>query len=311
MSAPSKDLRLWENFHASPSLSVTPRKVLDSGRPVFTMGSCFAGELRKALARTGFTVYPDYTSVPFDQSRTILDMLPSRDFIAHYDTFVIRQEFESAFGLWPDRDAGIWEVKDRKVNRRLDSDVVYQEPSRKLSYSTNRAELLDLMNGVNEAIRVGIEQSNPIVITLGLTEVWRHKTTKRFICRPPGSGYGGGEGLATFCHSTFQENYENVRAILDLLFSKYPDKQVVLTVSPVPLAMTFSTTDVATANAESKSILRAVAGQICREYSANVMYFPSYEMATALPGAVYQKDGRHVLPEFADRVIQAFLQVCS
>jgi hypothetical protein len=309
--APGKDLRLWENFHATPGLSLIPRKILSRDQPVFTMGSCFAGEIRRALRKAGFTIFPDYTAVPFDPSSTVFDKIPQDDCIAHYDTFVIRQEFESAFGLWPDRDAGIWEVRERFINQKLSADVIFQEPSRKRIYSKSREELQALTDGVSAAIRTGIEQSNLLVITLGLTEVWRHNLTGRHICRPPETGLGGGAGLATFRQSTFSENYENVKATLDLLFAHYPDKQVLLTVSPVPLAMTYSKTDVATANTESKSILRAVAGQISREYGSNLLYFPSYEMATALPGPVFQPDGRHVLPAFAQRVVETFVRAYS
>lgn len=71
--------------------------------------------------------------------------------------------------------------------------------------------------------------------------------------------------------------------------------------------MTYSDADVGTANLESKSILRAVAGQIAREFE-NVTYFPSYEMAPIMPWPVFQEDKRHVLPEFADRVVGAFMQ---
>src|SRR5262249_19790413 len=92
---------------------------------------------------------------------------------------------------------------------------------------------------------------------------------------------------------------------------RFPQKHVVITVSPVPLARTFSPYDVGTANLESKSILRAVAGQIAREYADRVSYFPSYEMATILPIPVYKPDKRHVLPTFADQVVGEFIRLFS
>lgn len=125
------------------------------------------------------------------------------------------------------------------------------------------------------------------------------------------SGWGGRQDLAIFKLSSFVENYQNLKDTLDLLLRFFPNKQVVLSVSPVPLEATFAPTDVATANVESKAILRAVAGQICREYPANVTYFPAYEMATVLPGPVFKEDGRHVLPEFADKVTSAFMGIFS
>ena len=90
-----------------------------------------------------------------------------------------------------------------------------------------------------------------------------------------------------------------------------------ISVSPVRLGMTYADVDVATANTESKAILRAVAGQICREYSENVLYFPSYEMALfgigALTGtgSVFESDGRHIRSEFVEMATSAFIEVLS
>lgn len=302
------NLKLWEDFITSPGLTTEKKKIIGDHDAIFTMGSCFALEVRAAFERAGRQVFPAYTSVDFDSQTQVFDKIPERSLTPHYDTFVIRQEFEAAFGLWPERDEGIWSVRNSAVNQILGQDEVFQDPYRKMTYAKSRALLSDLSAKITDVMRQGIEKSSLIVITLGLTEVWQHKATLKYLCRPPGTGYGGGLGLAKFRQSTFIENYSNVTATLDLLFANHPEKNVVLTVSPVPLAATYSKTDVATANMESKSILRAVAGQVCREYQ-NVHYFPSYEMANVMPWPVFQEDHRHILPEFADRVTGAFQQL--
>jgi hypothetical protein len=55
---------------------------------------------------------------------------------------------------------------------------------------------------------------------------------------------------------------------------------------------------------ESKSLLRAVAGQITREYD-NVIYWPSYEIA--MREDMFENDGRHVLKAGVDKIINAFM----
>lgn len=300
------DMRRWDHFITNPTLSITTKPLLRPDTKIFTMGSCFAAEIRKAMVKSGYSVFPNYRGISFDRKKQILDMLPERDQLQHYDTFVIRQEFEAAFGVWTDREAGFLEVRDAPVNQHLQSEVVYQEPSRKLVYGVTREALKDLDDKLDASVRDGLAESDLVVITLGLTEVWQHNITGKYFCRPPGTGYGGGKGMATFRQSTFVENYNNMRATFDLLFKHHPNKQVILTVSPVALAMTYTNQDVGTANMESKSILRAVAAQICREYAKNVTYFPSYEMATIMPWPVFQEDKRHVLPEFAERVVSTF-----
>ncbi len=300
------NMKAWRDFCKAPHLKISQRKLIPPGAKIFTMGSCFAQEIRAAMSRRGFAVYPRYLDVKFDPTQQIFDKIPARDMTPHYDTFVIRQEFEAALGVWTDREAGFWEVRNAMINKMAQAEVVYQDPTRKLNFAKSLPLLKDLADKVDVVMREGIAESDLIVITLGLTEVWRHNKTGRYLCRPPATGYGGGEGLATFRQSTFVENYLNVKATLDLLFSKHPEKNVVLTVSPVPLELTYSGTDIGSANMESKSILRAVAGQICREYAERVTYFPSYEMATIMPWPVFQEDKRHVLPEFADRVVTTF-----
>lgn len=304
-----QDLSYWPEFYTAPGVTIDRHPIIQPNAPLFTMGSCFAEEIRKAFQTLGYRMLPDYASVAFDHNRVKFDLVPvQRDFIAHYDTFVMRQEFEAAFGLWPDRPAGRFEIKDQRINEVMKSPVLYQDPYRKNVFS-KEVELLEKLGAdVTAKIKDGIAESPVLIITLGLIEVWQHNLTKRYLCRPPGSAGGGGVGLSTFRISTFKENYDNVRAILDMTFERFPDKKVILTVSPVPLERTYSGRDIGTANTESKSVLRAVAGQICREYSDRVFYFPSYDIATACRQAnVFEADGRHVTREFAARIVELFL----
>jgi hypothetical protein len=79
----------------------------------------------------------------------------------------------------------------------------------------------------------------------------------------------------------------------------------VLSVSPVPLEATATDNDVVVANLESKSLLRAVAGPVSREFD-NVHYFPSYEFAMYYD--IFEEDGRHVTREAVARIINVFFQ---
>lgn len=307
LSANAKDLRVWRNFIADPGF-YTPRKhLIGPGTKVFTMGSCFALEVRRALQRQGMAVYPDYYSVKYKLGESQFSSFTEKcEFQPHYDTYVIKQEFETALGLWPDRRGAFIQYSNTPTNKNLGWDTIYQDPFRKITWARSPELLSGLVDQIDQTVTTGLREAEVIVLTLGLTEVWRSPTSGKYFCQFP-----RGPGLAKFRASKFQENYENVRATLDMLFARYPDKQVILSVSPVPLDSTFREMDVATANMESKSILRAVAGQICEEYTSNVTYFPSYEMANCLNIPVYEDDRRHVLPSFADRVVAGFLACFS
>jgi GSCFA family len=84
-------------------------------------------------------------------------------------------------------------------------------------------------------------------------------------------------------------------------------KQILLTVSPVPLTATFSGMDVVMANAYGKSGLRAVAQLIYDEFE-EVDYFPSYEMvALSKEGGTWENDLMHVTDAFVRRIVDAFI----
>src|SRR5690242_9536169 len=105
-----RNLKRWEDFYEAPSVVVQPRKLLGPDDTIFTMGSCFAEEVRKALGTEGYVTYPDYRGVPLDRVQEMFDRIPDREMPPHYDTFTMLQEFEAAFGLWPDREEGFWET---------------------------------------------------------------------------------------------------------------------------------------------------------------------------------------------------------
>lgn len=308
---PTPNLRSWRDFHEDPMFLVPTRKLLTPETKIFAMGSCFALELCNALVDAGREVFPEYRKVPYDPVRQIYGNIPKRYALTYFDTFNMLQELEGVLGLWTDREASFCSVRDRPANRDLKREIVFQDPLRKLVYSTTPKLLYELSKRIDAVIREGLDQADVFIFTLGLTEAWRHTVTGRWLCTAPGAVLGGAETLGTFHRSTFAENYDNVRAIIDLLAARYPNKPVVLSVSPVHLENTFVNADVGTASMESKSILRAVAGQIAREYP-HVIYFPAYEMAhfwRASP--VFLPDGRHVTPAFAARVIGTFLGAFS
>ena len=60
-------------------VSVAPAPILARSAKVFAMGSCFAVEIRKALAKAGYDVYPKYRNIKFDPDSQQPGNLPQRD----------------------------------------------------------------------------------------------------------------------------------------------------------------------------------------------------------------------------------------
>jgi hypothetical protein len=84
--------------------------------------------------------------------------------------------------------------------------------------------------------------------------------------------------------------------------------KIIVTVSPVPLASTFTGGDVVVANASSKARLR-VAAQEFADAHPDVDYFPSYEIVThSDPSLAFKVDKRHVRGEMVMHVVATFMR---
>jgi len=302
-SASGEPNKLWKQAERGRKFTVTNTPLIKRGTRIFAIGSCFALEIRHELLRRGFDVFPKYAGVEFDPETQILNSLPERDNINHYDTFTIRQEFEQAFAGTHFAPQDFWTVEGRGINRVMKCERVWQDPYRKNIYAADEPGIVELSRKLDGCIREGIMEADVYVITLGLIETWRNAANGLHACTYPGVGGGGGAAQTELHVAGFQENYENLRRVCELVFGKFPDRHIIITVSPVALESTFRDTDVVIANMESKCTLRAVAGQICREFP-NVHYLPSYELF--MYHDLFHDNGRHATRDAVGVVLDMF-----
>lgn len=294
--------RDWVGTNRGSRITFASKRLLTASDRVFTMGSCFAVEIRKALSARGFDTYPKYATIGFDQSRQVLAKLPERDNINHYNTFVIRQEFELALGSGSYAISDLIDLGEGKSGAPQGKSFRWQDPYRKMVYAADEASIIDLSGKVTGCVRTAVQLAEVYIITLGLTEVWKNNVNGLYLNQAPktaGSRF-------SFVESSYDQNYENIRRVCALVAERYPQKRIILTVSPVPLTRTFTDRDIVMANTESKSILRAVAGQVAKD-SGNVTYWPSYEIALARD--LFLEDGRHVRQDGIDLIVDQFLKV--
>ena len=272
------------------------------------MGSCFAVEIRNALRVLNYDVYPKYELINVDKEKQKIGSLPVRDNINHYDTFLIRQEIERALSGSHYDDNNFWELHHNKSNEKLKSSSVYQDPFRRHVYGIDKSSVIAASKAIDNSIDEGIEKADIVIITLGLTEVWRQKSSGFYVCMGPSSEEDEINSYVEPYLSKFKDNYDNLSSIIKAIFSKYPDKIIIITVSPVALNRTFTGQDVVVANMQSKSTLRTVAGEICNKYE-NVFYWPSYEFA--MYEDIFRDDGRHVESRNVSRIIGSFINTFS
>ena len=296
----------WEGTNRGTRLSFVPLPIIRKTDKVFTMGSCFAREVRYTLHDIGFELFPKYHKIEFDQLTQKFRKLSVRGHVNHYNTFTIRQEFELAFG---GKHYALEDFVDRsspEQNMTVPHGRVWQDPYRRNVYALTGDAIMDLSRKIDLCMRDGIFQSDVYVLTLGLTEVWRNDRNGLYANQVPDNEIEGKYPGFTFERSSYEQNFDNMRVVCALLAEHFPEKKIIMTVSPVPLKRTFSGNDVVIANMESKSILRAVAAALSTRFS-NVIYWPSYEMA--LMRDLYEEDGRHVTPKGVRAIMEQFLAV--
>lgn len=271
---------LNQNILSHP-IDASINKIITKDSKIFTMGSCFAYEIYHYLKNKGYDVL----------TKQLSDDEPE---LIWYNTYTMRYEFEKVIGAFTQEQNDYWNTP-----RGL------QDPYRRFVFGSKKQELHDKISKIDEIIRNGILTSDVIVLTLGLTEVFFQNSNNKAICASPGYGSGGGHDTRVK-FTTYGENYDNVNEIMNIIKRINPKAKVILTVSPVPLGMTYSKYDHVVANTESKSVLRAVAGEIVRNHEHS-NYFHSYEIATSLDRQhVFIQDARHVKKDFVLHIMKEF-----
>lgn len=272
---------LNENIFTNP-IEIKQEKIIDQNSKIFTMGSCFAHEIYNYLKEKKFNVL----------TKQISENEPE---LIWYNTYTMRYEFERLTGEFTQGEDDFWQTSRG-----------FQDPYRRFLFSETKEGLLQKIEYLNDIIKKGILNADVFIMTLGLTEVFFQNKNNNAICATPGYGSGGGhDSCVKF--TSFQENYNNISKIMEIINKLNPKCQVILTVSPVPLGLTYSDTyDHIIANTESKSILRAVAAEITKKYNF-CHYFYSYELANSIArNDVYIDDARHVKREFVSYIMQQF-----
>ena len=107
---------------------------------------------------------------------------------------------------------------------------------------------------------------------------------------------------------------DHLVTIIELLVNANPDLQIVLTLSPIPIAGSFSSVSAVTADCLSKSILRASIGEVMNLKLPGVSYWPSFEAIRWLSGHMGQffgtegEDQRHLGQSCIQAIVDAFYQ---
>ncbi len=257
---------------------------------VATAGSCFAQHIGKAL-REGGLGYLDVEPPPPMLPPQCLGRYGYSLFSARYGNIYnsrqLLQLFERAFGIFRPTETA-WETDGRWADPF--------RPTIEPGGFGSHDELRECQSAHFDAVRKLFESLDVLVFTLGLTETWISTADGAAYPMCPGTAAGTFDPTKyRFVNLPYSEIRDDLEKFIRRLHSINPGAKLLLTVSPVPLTATATKQHVISATMYSKSVLRAVAGDLCETLDC-VDYFPSYELIAgpAARGTFFEPNMRAV-----------------
>ncbi|MDO5533307.1 MAG: GSCFA domain-containing protein [Propionibacteriaceae bacterium] len=270
---------------------------------VATAGSCFAQHLGINLAKRG---------------ARFMDMEPAPI------TFSSDSEKKRwGFGVFSARFGNIYTARQllqliqEVLGQRSPQEIVWEKDGRYFDAlrpgidpvgQSSAEEVIELRSSHLRAVRRMFSELDVLVFTMGLTEGWGSVGDGTVYPVAPGTVAGEYDPNKYFFKNwSYGEILEDMNEFWRLLHSINPGARMLLTVSPVPLAATATSSHVLVATTYSKSVLRAVAGDLA-EQNEDIWYFPSYEIISSPPfrGSFFEPDARSVNQFGVDLVMKNF-----
>ncbi len=286
---PDREDARYDDFLILPS--VTPGFHIGANSSVFTIGSCFARNVEEALVARGVSV----PTAHFDASQ---DKIPGRAnrVLNQYNPGTMLQCVENVVGK--PTEGGIYEagVLGEVVDCLLSTGGA----------ATSKARVEERRGEIAQLYTDGLAAADTVVITLGLIETWLDKEAGIYLNEaPPPKLIRSSPDQFEFRRLDVAECDGLVSKMVELL-TQDRKRNIVLTVSPVPLQVTFSGGDAVPANGYSKAVLRVVAESVASNFDM-VDYFPSYESVTTAGFCGFGEDNVHVRPKLVERIVNYML----
>ncbi len=267
-----------------------------------TAGSCFAQHIAVNMRKHGFQVIDAEPAPPGLSPETAKEFgygIYSARYANIYCVRQLLQLVQEAYGEFAPADP-VWE----RGGRFYDAMRPSVEPKGLDSPDDVRRHRTQHLKWVRSVF----EGADVLIFTFGLTEAWVHRESDTVYPTAPGTLAGQYDPkIHVFKNFNHAEIYADFLAFRAMLKHRKPSMKFLLTVSPVPLTATASPEHVLTATTYSKSVLRAVAGQLYNECD-DIDYFPSYEIVTApfSRGMFFEANLRAVNPGGVEQVMRTF-----
>ena len=287
---------------AEPSFKTTIR--IAPGGQVMTMGSCFARNIEAYFAASGYDVPVNRFVVPADEQSTSAP----EGVLNKYTVASITQELEWVATVKADGGNVEWRHIEPLILRNGENACFDLQLKSDKWVSQERA--LERRQQIYD-VHVKFFGCDLAVLTPGLTEGWFDTATGLYIQdMPTRRTAADNPGRFEFRVQHFPECLDMLERAVAIL-TDHGKSQILMTVSPVPLARTMTSKDVLVANTYSKSTLRSAIGYLT-ERNDIVQYLPSYEKITlSRESNMWRDDLRHVADAFVGGIVSTFAQECS
>ena len=270
-----------------------------------TFGSCFAQHISRALKerRMGWV---NGEPAPFGTPADLAQKFNYGVFSARtanvYTAAQLRLLLRMAAGQNPIEVPELWDSPDGRIRDSL-------RPSIEPDGFASREEALLSRQAMMRGLRRAVMAADVFVFTLGLTEGWESADGQPYAACPGTQGGSFDPAQHRFVNYRTAAIREALDDSLALLQMMNPAIHLLLTVSPVPLTATASGAHVLVATMRSKSVLRAVAGEMAED-EPSVDYFPSYEIISGAPtrAAFFEPNLRSVVPQGVEVVMGHFFR---
>ena len=239
---------------------------------IATAGSCFAQHIARQMRKRGFNVL-DTEPAPATMSDAEAQNFGYRLYSARYGNLYhcrqLLQLVKECLGQHVPSDI-IWE-KDFRYYDALRPSVEPGGHETPVLVQKHRAAHL-------ARVKELLHKADIFVFTFGLTEAWEHIESGTIYPGAPGTIAGSYDpSIYRFKNFTYPELMADFLEFREIMRGINPNIKFLVTVSPVPLIATASDEHVLAATMYSKSVLRAVTGDLYHKYP-DIDYFPSYDL---------------------------------
>ena len=303
------DKNFWKRFVTNSSwesidLINPPKFDINASSKISSAGSCFAQHITKVFKKFGLSPYivetPHPLSIEFGESTGSYNLFSAR----YGNIYTSRQCLElllQAIGEIP-------VIEDFVEENHTFFDLL-RPASIPLGFSSLMECKADRAYHLKK-VRYMFETADIFVFTLGLTESWRNTNLNFTYPVCPGTVKGKYDPNKHSFHNLSDEEVKiDLEKIISILKIVNPNIKLILTVSPVPLVATYTKQNVLLASSYSKSILRAVCGELDYAHE-NVQYFPSFEIVNHICsfGQYLGEDLRDISQRGVNHVMDVFFK---